>query len=80
MDWMQFIIGLISNLAWPAVAIIFLIMFKGELSKIVRRIAHLKYKDLELDFEKVKQHAEELHQEMPGQELLAEPESPAPRG
>lgn len=77
MDWLQFIIGLVSNLAWPAVAIFFLVMFKGELSKIVRRIAHLKYKDLELDFEKVKQHAEELHLEMPEKELLPEPESPA---
>jgi len=77
MDWMQFIIGIVSNLAWPAVAIIFLVMFKGELSKIVRRIAHLKYKDLELDFEKVKQHAEELHLEMPQVEPLPESESPA---
>jgi len=60
MDWKQFVIGLISNLAWPSVAIIFLIMFKGELAKIVRRIAHLKYKDLELNFDQIKQHAEEL--------------------
>ena len=52
-------------------------MFKGELSKIVRRIAHFKYKDLELNFEKVKQHAEELHLEMPQEEPLAEPEIPA---
>ena len=63
MDWKQFIVGLISNLTWPGVVVIFLLMFKGELSKIVRRIAHLKYKDLELEFEKVKQQAEELHLE-----------------
>ncbi len=60
MDWKQFIIGLTSNLAWPCVAVFFLIMFKNELAKIVRRIAHLKYKDLELNFEQIKQHAEEL--------------------
>ena len=42
---------------------IFLFLFKNELSKIIRRIAHLKYKDLELDFEKVKQQAENLHLE-----------------
>ena len=52
-------------------------MFKDELSKIVRRIAHFKYKDLELNFEKVKQHAEELYIEMPQEEPLAEPEIPA---
>lgn len=60
MDWKQFVIGLTSNLAWPCVAVIFLLMFKGELAKIVRRIAHLKYKDLELNFEQIKQHAQEL--------------------
>jgi len=63
MDWLQFFSQLISSIAWPAVAMIFLFLFKNELSKIIRRIAHLKYKDLELDFEKVKQQAEILHLE-----------------
>ncbi len=63
MDWKQFIAGLVSNLAWPGVAVIFLLMFKNELSKIAKRIAHLKFKDLELEFERVKQRAEELHLE-----------------
>ncbi len=61
MDWKQFIANIISNLAWPMVAITFLFMFRAELAKIVQRLAHVKYKDLELDFEKVKQQAEELH-------------------
>lgn len=64
MDWKQFIIGIISNIAWPAIALTLLIMFRTELAKIVRRVAHLKYKDLELDFEKVKQQAEGLHLEL----------------
>lgn len=64
MDWLQFISGLVSNLAWPAVALTFLFMFKAELAKIVQRIAHLKFKDLELDFDKVKQQAEGLHLEV----------------
>jgi len=63
MDWKQFIAGLVSSFVWPAVAITFLFMFKNELTKIIRRLAHLKYKDLELDFDKVKQQAEELHLE-----------------
>jgi hypothetical protein len=74
MDWKQFLIGLISSIAWPAVAMIFLVFFKNELSKIIRRIAHLKYKDLELDFEKVKQQAENLHLE----DIREEPESESP--
>lgn len=64
MDWKQFIANLASSLAWPAVAAMFLFMFRSELSKVVQRLAHLKYKDLEVDFEKVKQQAEELHQEV----------------
>lgn len=64
MDWKQFIIGFLSSIAWPAIALIFLIMFKSELARVVQRIAHLKYKDLELDFEKVKQTAKELHLEI----------------
>lgn len=63
MDWKQFIAEIVSSIVWPTVAVTFLFMFKKELAKIVRRLAHLKYKDLELDFEKVKQQAEELHLE-----------------
>ncbi len=64
MDWKQFIVEIISNLAWPAVAVVVLVMFRNELVKIVQRLAHLKYKDLEFDFDKVKQQAEELHKEV----------------
>ena len=63
MDWKQFFASIIASFVWPSVAIVFLFMFKNELAKIVRRLAHLKYKDLELDFDKVKQQAEELHLE-----------------
>lgn len=64
MDWLQFISALIASIAWPSVAITCLLMFRSELTKVVQRVAHLKYKDLELDFEKVKQQAEELHLEI----------------
>ncbi len=63
MDWKQFIVGFVSSIVWPAVVVTFLFIFKKDLAKIVRRLAHLKYKDLELNFEKVKQQAEELHLE-----------------
>ncbi len=72
MDWKQFIADLISNVAWPTVAITFLIMFRSELIKIVQRLAHLKYKDIELNFEKVKQQAEELHHEFEQEEAVIE--------
>ena len=64
MYWKQFIAEIISSMAWPTVAIVILFMFRSEFAKIVQRLAHLKYKDLELDFDKVKQQAEELHKEI----------------
>lgn len=60
MDWKQFIIGLVSNLAWPCVVLIFLFLFRSELSKSLKRLAKFKYKDLELNFEQIKQQAEDL--------------------
>jgi len=71
MEWKQFIISLASSLAWPVVAIIFLFSFKGEFLKILQRLAHLKYKDLELDFEKVRRDAEELQKELIQEEAPA---------
>lgn len=70
MGWKQFIAEIVTSLAWPALVIVILFIFKSELAKVVQRLAHLKYKDLELDFEKVKQQAEELHKE-----ILVEPQA-----
>ncbi len=72
MDWKQFIVDIISNLAWPAVALTFLYMFRTELVKIVQRLARVKYKDLELDFEKVKQQAEQLQLDFAQEEPIVE--------
>lgn len=64
MEIAELILEYIKALAWPAVAIVILFMFRKEFVKIVQCLAHLKYKDLELDFNKVKQKAEELHKEV----------------
>lgn len=64
MDWKQFIAEIASSLVWPCVAVAFLVVFRTELSKIIQRLAHLKYKDLELEFDKVRQQAVELHREV----------------
>ncbi|HOW50462.1 MAG TPA: hypothetical protein PLV42_00295 [bacterium] len=63
MDWKQFIANLVASLAWPTVAIIFLCVFRKELSKIVQRLTHFKYKDLEMDFDKVIKQAKGLPDE-----------------
>ena len=64
MGWRDFIADILSSLAWPAVAVVFLAIFRSEISRGIQRLVHFKYKDLELDFEKVKRHAEELHGEI----------------
>ncbi len=64
MEIAELILEYIKALSWPTVAIVILFMFKNEFVKIVQRLAHLKYKDLELDFNKVKQKAEELQKEV----------------
>lgn len=63
MGWKEFIAELVSSLAWPTASVLLVSMFRAELAKIVQRLAKLKYKDLELDFEKVKQQSEELQAE-----------------
>ena len=65
MGWMQFIADIVSSLAWPAVAAAFFVIFRSEAKKIIQRLAHLKYKDLELDFTKVKEQAQLIHKEIP---------------
>lgn len=64
MDWKQFFAEIVSSVAWPCAAAVFLIVFRAELRKIIQRLAHVKYKDLELDFDKVRQQAEELHRDV----------------
>ncbi|HUI90625.1 MAG TPA: DUF4145 domain-containing protein [Chitinivibrionales bacterium] len=69
MDWKQFIAQIISATAWPLVTGIALLIFKNELAKILGRIARVKYKDVELDFEKFSQQAKELHREVESERL-----------
>jgi len=74
MDWKQFIAQIVSSTVWPALVIIILLVFKRELAKIVQRLAHLKYKDLEIEFDKVRLQAEELPKDV--MEELPAPKSP----
>ncbi len=73
MNWLQFTVGMVSSVAWPVVALAVVLIFKSELARIVERLAHLKYKDLELDFEKVKHQSEQLQLEQAPQSTLIAP-------
>lgn len=63
MDWKQFTVQIVSSIVWPILVITILLFFKKELVNIIQRLMHLKYKDFELEFEKVNQQAEELKAE-----------------
>ncbi len=74
MNWKQFVAQIVTGTAWPVIVIIIILIFKTEFAKIIQRLAHLKYKDLELEFEKVKQQTEELQKDVP--EDPSAPKSP----
>lgn len=52
MSWLEFIAKIIDSLAWPASILFVLFLIRGELPMIARSLKKLKYKDLELEFEK----------------------------
>jgi hypothetical protein len=52
MDTFTFISKIVDALAWPSATILIIFMLKKPLSKILLRLSHLKYKDLEFDFGK----------------------------
>jgi uncharacterized protein YutE (UPF0331/DUF86 family) len=60
MDWKQFISSIIEHVSWPIVILIIFVLLREQISKLIEKIGHLKYKDLELDFDNVKKQAEAI--------------------
>ncbi|MBN4054332.1 hypothetical protein JYT87_01350 [Nitrospira defluvii] len=52
MSWLEFIAKIIDSLVWPASILFVLFILRGELPAIARSLKKLRYKDLELEFEK----------------------------
>lgn len=50
MNWLEFISSVIGSLAWPATAIVLVVVLRSPLGRILITLTKLKYKDLELDF------------------------------
>ena len=55
MSWLEFFSKIIDSLAWPASILFVLYIIRGELPTIARSLKKLRYKDLELEFEKTAQ-------------------------
>lgn len=67
MDRLVFISNLVSALAWPLAAVTIASIFKGEITKLLGRITHVKYGDSEIDFkEGVKRTSQEAEKTLPG--------------
>ena len=58
--WKEFIASMLSSIAWPSVLILIFISLKTQIVYLFNKIAHFKYKDLEVDFDRVKTHAEAI--------------------
>jgi len=60
MTLFEFISSIISSLAWPAIVLIIVFILKNPLSKILISLTNFRYKDLEMEFERLKSSAEAL--------------------
>jgi hypothetical protein len=50
MNWLQFLASLVSSLAWPIAVIVFVILLRIPITRVLLTLTRLKYKELELDF------------------------------
>jgi hypothetical protein len=47
---LDFLKSVIDSLAWPTTVLVLALIFRSQIERIVRTVAHLKYKDIEVDF------------------------------
>lgn len=57
-EWMTFVSGVVSSVAWPLAALIALLAFRSQLGRLVLRISKFKYGDAEFEFSKALLEAE----------------------
>jgi len=60
MTLFEFISSIISSLAWPAIVLIIVFILKNPLSKILISLTKFRYKDLEMEFERLQSSADAL--------------------
>ncbi len=73
-------VDLLVGIAWPAVALLGLLFFRSELSKLIGRLKTAKYKNLEIDFQEKLDDAKRISHEVkmlpPPEEKKAHPAIP----
>lgn len=77
MNWLEIIVKLIDNLAWPIVTLIVFFSLRGELTKLLGRITKLSHKDsvVELSEERIMELAFEKRAEIEKLQLTSDLDS-----
>ena len=52
MDWLQFVASIVGSLAWPGVVLAAVILLRRPLAALLPLLRRLKYKDLEVEFDR----------------------------
>jgi len=60
MTLFEFISSIISSLAWPTIVLIIVFILKNPLSKILISLTKFRYKDLEMEFERLQSSTDAL--------------------
>jgi len=60
MTLFEFISSIISSLAWPIIILIIVFIFKNPLGNILISLTKFRYKDLEMEFERLKSSTKAL--------------------
>lgn len=60
MNILQFISDLVSSLIWPITVVVLIVFLRKEISELLASMTRLKYKDLEMDFQRLAESAETL--------------------
>ncbi len=54
MGWKELVSSIIGYLAWPITVLVMFFLVRERIGQLIDKLGRLKYKDLELDFSKIK--------------------------
>jgi len=59
MDWLTFFVEIVKVLVWPTALVLAALLFRKPLAELIPALRHLRYKELELDFEQILRETEQ---------------------
>lgn len=70
MNTLQFISELVGSLSWPLTIIILIILLRKEISDLLMSMTRVKFRDLEMDFQRLAESARQLPPSPPLSDLM----------